>query len=126
MSKPLKSVPMNINLQVVGDLNDREAERLRRALESYAATLMYVRGAQVTLPEPESPVSYSPCLMGKVEIEGAVSEFMIPLENDSVGFSQWGAPNETLWERVALLDNLSGPAREWWADNKPAEEDDDA
>lgn len=71
-----------------------------------------------------SPVSYAPCLTGKVEIEGAVSEFMIPLENDSVGFSQWGAPNEVLWSRVELLDTLSGPAREWWADNRPEGEPD--
>lgn len=80
---------------------------------------------KIIAPEPASPVSYNPCLQGKVLIDGAESEFMISLENDSVGFSQWGAPNEVLWSRVSLLDGLSGEAREWWAVNKP-EEDDDA
>ena len=78
---------------------------------------------KILLPEPESPVSYNPCIQGKVLIEGAESEFMILLDNDSVGFSQWGAPNEVLWQRVELLDNLCGPAREWWADNKPQDDD---
>lgn len=74
---------------------------------------------------PDPQVSFTPCITGKVEVDGAVSEFMLPLDNDSVGFSQWGAPNEVLWSRVSLLDGLSGEAREWWAANKP-EEDDDA
>lgn len=80
---------------------------------------------KIIAPEPASPVSYNPCLQGKVLIDGAESDFLISLDNDSVGFSQWGAPNEVLWARVSLLDGLSGEAREWWAANKP-EEDDDA
>ena len=80
---------------------------------------------KILLPEPESPVSHNPCIQGKVLIDGAESDFLIPLEHDSVGFSQWGAPNEVLWQRVALLDSLSGPAREWWLDNKPEEGSDD-
>lgn len=84
--------------------------------EQYAAV------AKILLPEPESTVSYDPCITGKVEIEGAVSEFMLPLGNDSVGFSQWGADNETLWQRVDLLENLAIKAREWWAENAPEED----
>lgn len=80
---------------------------------------------KILLPDPADNVSYSPCLKGKVLVDGAVSEFMIPLENDSVGFSQWGAPDEVLWQRVPLLHNLSFPAREWWAANKPEEDHDD-
>lgn len=70
-------------------------------------------------------VSFTPCITGKVEIDGAVSEFMLPLDNDSVGFSQWGAPDEVLWARVALLDSFAEKAREWWAENKPEDEDED-
>lgn len=72
-----------------------------------------------------SPVSYAPCITGKIEAGGAVSEFLLPLDRDDVGFSQWGAPNETLWQRVGLLDTLSGSAKEWWAENKPEEGEDD-
>lgn len=80
---------------------------------------------KIIAPEPASPVSYNPCLQGKVLIDGAESDFLISLEHDSVGFSQWGAPNEVLWSRVALLDGLSGEAREWWAANKPEEDGND-
>lgn len=77
----------------------------------------YAAIGKIILPEPESPVSHAPCIQGTIEIGDATSEFLIPLANDSVGFSQWGAPNEVLWSRVALLDELSGPAREWASDN---------
>lgn len=80
---------------------------------------------KILVPEPASPVSYNPCLQGKVLIDGAESDFLIPLENDSVGFSQWGAPDVVLWSRVELLDNLAAPARLWWADNKPEEDSDE-
>lgn len=103
----------------LGEAATDEAEQLRQAL---LVSDSDPEGGRTTDP---SPVSYAPCLTGKVEIEGAVSEFMIPLDNGSVGFSQWGAPNEVLWSRVDLLDNLSGPAREWWADNRPEEDNDE-
>lgn len=117
----LKDQAMTVTFKVPTDIRDETVEKIRRGLERYANTMMWVRGADVTLPEPASPVSYNPCLQGKVLIDGAESDFLIPLDNDSVGFSQWGAPNEVLWQRVALLDSLSGPAREWWADNQPEE-----
>jgi hypothetical protein len=96
---------------------------LDRALE-LAAVLVSDTMEGVEPPTP-SPVSHNPCLQGKVLIDGAESDFLIPLEHDSVGFSQWGAPNEVLWQRVDLLDNLSIPAREWWAEHRPDEEDGD-
>jgi hypothetical protein len=93
-----------------------ESKWLNITADQYAAI------GKIILPEAPSPVSYAPCITGHVEIEGAVSEFMIPLDNDSVGFSQWGAPNEVLWARVELLNNLSGPAREWWSENRPEDD----
>jgi len=72
---------------------------------------------KILLPEPESPVSHAPCIQGTIDIAGLKSEFLIPLANDSVGFSQWGAGTPVLWTRVDLLDELSGKAREWADEN---------
>lgn len=72
---------------------------------------------KILLPEPASPVSHDPCIQGVIEIEGRKSEFLIPLVDDSVRYSQWGADNLTLWPRVDLLDGLAGAAREWALDN---------
>lgn len=96
-----------------------ESKWLNITAEQYAAV------SKIILPEPESPVSYSPCLQGKVLIDGAESEFMIPLDRDDVGFSQWGADNTVLWERVSLLDPLSVAAKEWALENLNREEDGD-
>lgn len=71
---------------------------------------------KILLPEPPSPVSYNPCIQGTIDIEGRKSEFLLALGRDDVGFSQWGADNTVLWERVELLDNLSRTAKEWWQD----------
>jgi hypothetical protein len=73
-----------------------------------------------------SPVSYDPCITGKVEIGGQTSEFLLPLDNDSVRYSQWGADNTVLWPRTDLMDALAGAAREWALDNLRTEEDDNA
>lgn len=81
---------------------------------------------KIIVPEPESPVSYDPCIQGTVEIEGRTSEFLILLDRDDVGFSQWGADNTVLWERVSLLDPLSVAAKEWALENLNREEDGDA
>jgi hypothetical protein len=77
-------------------------------------------------PPTPSPVSYDPCIQGTVEIEGRKSEFLILLDRDDVGFSQWGADNTVLWERVSLLDPLSVAAKEWALENLNREEDGDA
>jgi hypothetical protein len=98
-----------------------ESKYLNITLEQFEAI------KKIIVPEPESPVSYSPCIMGTVDIEGAKSEFMVPFDNDSVKYSQWGADNTVLWPRVDLMDALADAAREWWLDNNPdtdAEEDD--
>ena len=72
---------------------------------------------RILLPEPASPANHDPCITGVIEIEGRKSEFLIPLDRDDVGFSQWGADNPTLWERVDLLDEMSKTAKEWALDN---------
>lgn len=100
--------------------------KLQLTNETGCTKWLNITAAQLTAIEKilvPDPVTYAPCLTGRVEAAGTVSEFMIPLEDDSVGFSQWGAPTEVLWSRVELLDNLSGQAREWWADNKPEDPD---
>jgi hypothetical protein len=81
---------------------------------------------KIIVPEDPSPVSYDPCIQGTVEIEGRTSEFLILLDRDDVGFSQWGADNTVLWERVSLLDPLSVAAKEWALENLNREEDGDA
>jgi hypothetical protein len=81
---------------------------------------------KIIAPEDPSPVSYDPCIQGTVEIEGRTSEFLILLDRDDVGFSQWGADNTVLWERVSLLDPLSVAAKEWALENLNREEGGDA
>ena len=80
---------------------------------------------KIIVPEPESPVSYDPCIQGTIDTGGRRSEFMLPLDRDDVGFSQWGADNETLWARVDLLDELSKAAKEWALDNLRSDEEED-
>lgn len=75
---------------------------------------------KILLPEPASPVSHAPCIQGVIEIEGRKSEFLLPLDRDDVGFSQWGADNTVLWARVDLLDELSKTAKEWAYNNLPS------
>lgn len=72
---------------------------------------------KILLPEPASPVSHAPCIQGTIEIGQRSSEFLIPLDRDDVGFSQWGADNTVLWARVDLLDEMSKTAKEWAIDN---------
>jgi hypothetical protein len=103
---------LQVSNKAATDITEDETER---ALELAALLVSDTMGGRDSDP---SPVSHNPCLQGKVLIDGAESEFLIPLDNDSVGFSQWGAPTEVLWQRVELLDNLSGPAREWYAENR--------
>lgn len=67
--------------------------------------------------------STDPCITGKVEVGGQASEFMIPMDNDSVEYSQWGATSTVLWPRTDLLRAMSEQAREWWLDNRPAVDD---
>ena len=80
---------------------------------------------KIIVPEPESPVFYAPCIQGTIEAKGRKSEFMLPLDRDDVGFSQWGADNTVLWERVELLDELSKAAKEWALDNLRSDEEED-
>jgi hypothetical protein len=69
-------------------------------------------------PPPPAPVSYAPCITGKIEIGGRVSEFMIPLDPESsTQYSQWGADNTVLWPRTDLLEKMHEVAREWVLDN---------
>lgn len=64
-----------------------------------------------------SPVSHAPCIQGTIDIDGRLSEFLIPLLNDSVSYSQWGAGNPTLWERTDLVEALADGARDWAEEN---------
>ena len=64
-----------------------------------------------------SPVSHAPCAQGTIDIGGVTSQFLLPLVNDSVRYSQWGASNTVLGDRVDLLDAMAGAAREWALDN---------
>ena len=99
-------------------------ERTRVGLELYAKGLAFCQGATVTIDEPPSEVSFDPCITGKVEVGGEVSEFMLPLDNDSARYSQWGASNTVLWPRTDLMYALAEAGREWWLDNRPATDED--
>lgn len=74
-------------------------------------------------PHPADKVSYAPCITGKVEIGNGTSEFMLPLLDNSMGWTQWGAHNSVLGARVDLMEKLADAAREWALENM--EEDDD-
>jgi len=93
------------------------ADDLTRALELAALI--------VADTEP-SPVSYAPCITGRVEIGDAVSEFMLPLDPESsTSYSQWGADNTILWPRTDLMEALADAAREWYIDNHEEEDSDE-
>lgn len=66
--------------------------------------------------EPQG-VDFAPCVTGQVNIGGEVTEFMLPLLNDSVTYSQWGAPTFVLGPRVDLLEKMADGAREWAEEN---------
>jgi hypothetical protein len=70
-----------------------------------------------TEPHPADNVSYAPCITGKIEIGDTTTEFMLPLLNDSVTYTQWGAPTYVLGPRVDLLEKMSDGAREWAEEN---------
>ncbi|QWY82822.1 hypothetical protein PP641_gp082 [Arthrobacter phage SilentRX] len=70
-------------------------------------------------------VDHTPCIEGSIMANGRRSEFLIPLDNPDVTYSQWGADNTVLWPRVELLENMAAPAREWALDNLDREEDGD-
>jgi hypothetical protein len=93
-----------------------ESKHLNITAEQYEAI------KKIIAPEDPSPVSYDPCIQGTVEIAGRKSEFLILLDRDDVGFSQWGADNTVLWARVDLLDEMSKAAKEWALDNLGREE----
>lgn len=79
-----------------------------------------------TEPHPADNVSYAPCITGKVEIEGRVSEFLVSLDPESsTQYSQWGADNTVLWPRTDLLEKMAEVAREWVLDYPENDEDDD-
>ena len=69
---------------------------------------------KILVPEPD--VDYSPCVMGKVIIGDTTTEFMLPLLNESVTFSQWGAPTYVLGPRADLLERMAEGAGEWAQD----------
>lgn len=95
---------------------------IRSGLEAFANTMVYTQGARVTLEDPPAKVSDDPVITGRIEIGGQASEFMLPLDNDSVMYSQWGNSNTVLWPRVDLVEGMAREAREWWADNRPAKD----
>jgi hypothetical protein len=88
------------------------AEQAERALELAALVVAD------TEPHPADNVSYDPCITGTITANGESSEFMIPLDNDSVKYSQWGAFNPVLGDRVDLLDGMADVAREWYVHNE--------
>lgn len=121
-------VEVVLHLRVPKNLPERHVERLRMALVTVAADMDHVIEAGVgpsTPAEDPSPVSHDPCVSGKIEIGGQVSEFLLPLLNDSVRYSQWGADNTVLWPRTDLLDAMAGAAREWALDNLRSEDDEE-
>lgn len=69
---------------------------------------------KILVPEPE--VDYAPCIMGKVIIGDTTTEFMLPMLNESVTFSQWGANGYVLGSRVDLMEALAEAAGEWAQD----------
>jgi hypothetical protein len=89
------------------------------------ARALAVAVVEDTESHPADAYTYAPCITGKVEIGDQTSEFMIPLLNDSMGWTQWGADNHTLGPRVELLDKMSGAANEWARENITEEDDDD-
>lgn len=78
-----------------------------------------------TAPDPAAAVDYSPCIEGSITANGRRTEFLIPLDRDDIGYSQWGADTITLGERVDLLEAVSLAGKEWALDNLDREEDGD-
>lgn len=107
------------NIIRVKFFGEEDSKHLNITPEQYAAI------KKIIVPEPESPVSYDPCITGTIDIEGRKSEFMLLLDRADVGYSQWGADNTVLWPRTDLLEGMSASAKEWWLDNKPEEDDTD-
>jgi hypothetical protein len=68
-------------------------------------------------PHPADNVSYAPCVKGTIEIGDTTTEFMLPLLNDSMSYSQWGAPTYTLGERGELVEGMATAAQEWASEN---------
>lgn len=66
-----------------------------------------------TESHPADEISYAPVIKGTIQIGDDTSEFMLPLLNDSVQYSQWGADNYVLGPRVDLLETLANAAQEW-------------
>lgn len=124
-----REVAVTIHLRIPDMLPDAVVERLSMQLVTYAADMNHVIeagvGTPTPVPEPESPVSHDPCVQGTIEIAGVKSEFLIPLADDSVRYSQWGADNLVLWPRVDLLDAMAGAGREWALDNIRGDEDEE-
>lgn len=100
-------------------------ENIRVSLERHAGSMAYVVRANAEVDDPPSKISYDPVVTGRIEIGGQTSEFMLPLDNDSVRYTQWGADNTVLWPRTELVKALAEAGREWWLDNRPAEDDND-
>jgi hypothetical protein len=78
--------------------------------EQYAAV------AKILLPDPQSNVSYAPCIKGTIDIGDTSTQFMVPLGGDT-GWMNWGASREVLGTRVDLLDNIESAATEWAEEN---------
>lgn len=118
---------MTVTFKIPEDfLTASSLEHIRRGLTAYANDMTFTQGAKVTLEDPPSKVSHAPCITGRIEIGGQASEFMLPLDNDSVRYSQWGADNIVLGQRVDLLEGMGDAARDWyWADGRPDEDNED-
>lgn len=118
MSEKLVERTMTVTFKVPEDyLTGSTMEHLRQAMQAYASTMAYTRGALVEIDDPPTE---GPEITGQVNTGGQVSKFRIPLDDDSVQYTQWGASNTVLWPRVDLMGALAEAGREWWADNRPA------
>lgn len=56
-------------------------------------------------------------ITGKIDVNGRITEFMIPVSDPDAGYAQWGGCPSTLGERVDLLEELVEAARTWAEDN---------
>lgn len=76
-----------------------------------------ITGSQLgAIKEVLDPPS-GPCVIGRVMVAGVSSGFMLPMLNDSVQYSQWGASNYDLGPRADLMDGMATAVAEWAQEN---------
>lgn len=56
-------------------------------------------------------------IQGKLTIDGRTTEFILPVGDYSIKYSQWGADTLVLGSRVDLLEAMADAVAEWAQDN---------